>query len=457
MRYIAIVLGVFMVILSVTAYFLNFRSVPTGFYTDAASNVLNALCLAQTGGDEYGNPWPVAIRAFDDWRPPMLVYLFAAVSYFQPLDLFGARFVSMVLGLVGSTVIVAYLFFSKRLPRARYALVYFALFSMLLLSSWVMVVHRMPVEFVLVLVTVTPMFGLSWKLIERPDSVPLGLLVGFFVGIMPYAYYGTKPLFATQLMLLAWFCYERGEGKRIFFTKCGVWIAALTAFLIAFPAVWDVLGAQKSTARFHSVGNPRVLQWFVVFFKHLDLRMFFFTGDHNLRHHTQLLGVLNLVFLPAYVMGIVRGFQLAIKVRVRYWQYVLAFFFISFLPVSLTNEGIPHSLRTLACLPALVTICFLGYAELERRLGERCGTFRQKLILGGVLGLGLFLSYANVREFQHKVPQRDSNWWTFIPPMQLPHAAVSPQDHQAKTIDERLERVIRGDYRYCGLGSVRPK
>jgi hypothetical protein len=459
-RQLKTALGFSLVIGAIAAYFFNHRQVPSGFYTDAAANVLNALCIAKTGADEYGNFWPVAIRAFDDWRPPLLVYLFSVVSLFHPVDLYAARLISMVLGLLGCCFMVAYLRLSSELPRARYSVVYSAFFAFALTSSWVMVVHRMPVEFVLVLVTVAPMFVLSWRLIKQPTHWKLGIVVGISIGMLPYAYYGTKPLFVTQLALLACFSFERTNWRTLLKEKKGVLVAAGIALLFALPAVLDLLGAQNTAARFHSVGNMRVPQWFVVFFKHQDLRLFFFTGDANLRHHTRFLGVLNLVFLPFYLVGLYQAFRRAVSKRVRYWQYVLAFYFIAFLPVSLTNEGIPHSLRTLCCLPALLTICFLGYCEIELWLWERASRMQTRAALASWLVVGIALAFANIRTFQIEVPKYDRTWWTFVPPLQIPKNPAPYRDHRAETVDERLERVLQGDYAYCGafgVTSVNPR
>ena len=80
------------------AYFASWDTVPGGYSVDAPSNVLNALCIRHTGGDEYGRTLPTSIRAFDDYRPPLLIYVLALSSYLHPLTVKSARFLSMGLG-----------------------------------------------------------------------------------------------------------------------------------------------------------------------------------------------------------------------------------------------------------------------------------------------------------------------------------------------------------------------
>ena len=64
--------GIAVIVLGTMAYFASWDTVPGGYSVDAPSNVLNALCIRHTGGDEYGRTLPTSIRAFDDYRPPLL-------------------------------------------------------------------------------------------------------------------------------------------------------------------------------------------------------------------------------------------------------------------------------------------------------------------------------------------------------------------------------------------------
>lgn len=64
--------GIAVIVLGTMAYFDSWDTVPGGYSVDAPSNVLNALCIRHTGGDEYGRTLPTSIRAFDDYRPPLL-------------------------------------------------------------------------------------------------------------------------------------------------------------------------------------------------------------------------------------------------------------------------------------------------------------------------------------------------------------------------------------------------
>ena len=125
------------------AYFASWDMVPGGYSVDAPSNVLNALCIRHTGGDEYGRTLPTSIRAFDDYRPPLPIYVLALSSYLHPLTVKSARFLSMGLGWAA---LRAFLLLRSHfpLPQIRWALFYPLLFTFLLCAPWILVPDRMP-------------------------------------------------------------------------------------------------------------------------------------------------------------------------------------------------------------------------------------------------------------------------------------------------------------------------
>jgi hypothetical protein len=79
---------------------------------------------------------PTTIRAFDDYRPPLLIYLFSIGNFLPPLTVASARLMSMVLGwgALFSFLIV----YIKRfpLPVIHWPIFYPLLFVLVLCSSW---------------------------------------------------------------------------------------------------------------------------------------------------------------------------------------------------------------------------------------------------------------------------------------------------------------------------------
>ena len=54
---------------------VGLNSSPASINWDEASLGYNAYSLLKTGKDEYGNPWPVALRSFNDYKPALYSYL----------------------------------------------------------------------------------------------------------------------------------------------------------------------------------------------------------------------------------------------------------------------------------------------------------------------------------------------------------------------------------------------
>ena len=53
------------------------EKVPYGLYIDEAGISVNASSILKTGKDEYGTPYPLYFRSFDDYKTPGFVYLTA--------------------------------------------------------------------------------------------------------------------------------------------------------------------------------------------------------------------------------------------------------------------------------------------------------------------------------------------------------------------------------------------
>ncbi len=452
--------------LATASYFRSPRTIPSGYSYDAPSNMLNAACLATTGCDEYGRYLPWAMRAFDDWRPPLLIYIFAAVDKFHVADLFLGRVITMILGFIGCLIIMLGIYSSPRL-KEKDPLLLASFLSFLLLSSWIMVPHRLPLEFGIVVITVAPMMFLCWRLIEKPNSLGLGLGTGISIGLMMYAYFGTKPLFFSQVGLVVGFsilkALQRQSGQSISLLKKirrlrildfqGVGLALGVALLMALPTLLDMFGPQITMARLHTT-NPEGVKLATVlenFWRHIDLKMFFFSGDSNLRHHTQYKGELNQVFLPLYLVGLVCALRETFLKRDLFWGYILVFFLVSIIPASITNEGIPHSLRTLTCVPPLMVICYLGLDRIAQFLRRRASILVPVALLAFIVW-GAREARENVRVYQHDLPQIDQNHWTLHYPYTPPEPKPAYTDHGAGTINERYFRVVEmGDYGYCEL------
>jgi len=79
---------------------------PPSLDWDEASLGYNAYSLFTTGKDEYGNPWPLSIRSFNDYKPPLYTYLTILPVALTGLNEFSTRFISALFGSL--SVVIGY-------------------------------------------------------------------------------------------------------------------------------------------------------------------------------------------------------------------------------------------------------------------------------------------------------------------------------------------------------------
>jgi len=85
----------------VLAFILRFYKlgeIPLSLDWDENSNAYNAYSILKTGRDEYGNFLPITNRSFDDYKPPLYMYLNVVTVAIFGLTPFAARLPSAFFG-----------------------------------------------------------------------------------------------------------------------------------------------------------------------------------------------------------------------------------------------------------------------------------------------------------------------------------------------------------------------
>lgn len=73
---------------------------PSGFNADEAALGYNAYSLIETGKDEHGESWPLVFRSFDDYKPPLYVYLTIPFVKIFGLNVYSVRLPSAIAGIL---------------------------------------------------------------------------------------------------------------------------------------------------------------------------------------------------------------------------------------------------------------------------------------------------------------------------------------------------------------------
>lgn len=90
----------FIILLAIFFRVYALDSVPPSSSLDEVSIGYNAFSIIQTGKDEFSNVLPFLLRAYDDWRPGLYVYLVIPFLTFLDVSTVAVRMPSVILSLV---------------------------------------------------------------------------------------------------------------------------------------------------------------------------------------------------------------------------------------------------------------------------------------------------------------------------------------------------------------------
>src|SRR3989338_6504816 len=102
------------IFLAVFLRLYNLSNVPPSVSLDEVSIGYNAFSILKTGADEYGVNFPLLLRAYDNWRPALYVYLVIPFVKIFGLNVVSVRLPSVILSVL--TVVATY-FLVKELLR----------------------------------------------------------------------------------------------------------------------------------------------------------------------------------------------------------------------------------------------------------------------------------------------------------------------------------------------------
>lgn len=96
--------------------FFNLSGVPPQPTVDEVSIGYNAYSILKTGGDEYGTKFPILLRAYDDYRPALYVYLVIPFVALFDLSILAVRLPSVILSTLS---VIAVYFLMRELFRSK--------------------------------------------------------------------------------------------------------------------------------------------------------------------------------------------------------------------------------------------------------------------------------------------------------------------------------------------------
>lgn len=357
---------VFLIILLTAVFFRTYQldSIPSGLYPDEAMNGNDALQALETappvGGFKVYYP-------NNNGREGLYNNLTALVFKAFGANIVTLKLVAILAGILG--VIALYL-----LGKELFSWQIGALSSFLMaISFWHVNFSRIAFRAILAPMLATYALYFFWKGLRGKHLLNF-LLAGIFIGLGFYTYiaFRVTPLFIGLGFWAYWHFIKKDFASAEYaharrYLVRGLVLLMVTMMVTALPIgiyYWqnpgDFLGRTSQISVFSDIHALKTLGLNVV----QTMGMFNFTGDHNWRHNLPGQPTLFWPIGVLFLMGFLRSLIKLFKYRKNHGHFstipviLLAWFFIGLLPVVLSNEGLPHALRSILVAP--VVFLFAG-------------------------------------------------------------------------------------------------
>lgn len=388
------------VLLSFCLRFYKVTEDPTALNWDETSIAYNAYSILETGKDEWSRPFPIHFKSYGEYKLPIQIYLSIPGIYFFGLNELGVRITPVIYGSL--TVLIMFFLGSALFESALAGLV--AAF-LLAISPWH--IHLTRASFESSLATFWVVLGV-WFLVKGFKRQ-----IWFVFSMIPFALsvftYNSARIFTPMFLFIILLIYR----KKLLESKKIILISMITFTILLIPLAPFLFSGERS-ARYKLVsitddpgliprinenrGNsklpqplPRIIHnkvTYVSFYftknylAHFTPNFLFISGAPHKQHHVQNIGELYWFQVPFLFAGLFALFYL----RNKFKGLLLAWVLLAIIPVAVTQDSIPHALRTLIAAPFYQLICALGFIFSLRWIKKK-----SKLIEISA-GLVLFLS-----------------------------------------------------------------
>lgn len=372
----------FIVALGVFLRFYQLGLNPPSLTWDEASLGYNAYSVYKTGADEYGVKFPLSIRSFDDYKPPLYVYLtipFVAVFGLNELA------VRLPAALIGIAAICTIYFLVKEIllnwdkNKSKWIALLSAFF--LAISPWHLQFSRAAFEGNVGMFFLILSLFLFFKAFKN-KYLYIFFAISFVASI--YSYHSFRLINLILLIVLFFLFY-----KKLILQKILVSISVITIFALSFPVYKDFISSSGTGSRLSMVtifSEPSILAKsaknveiakkkhdllgeiinnrrlivlpFIIkgYFDHLNFDFLFLHGDQGVQHHAYNMGMLYLWDFPFIVVGV----TFLLKKIDRRILLLFLLFFVAPLPSAITT-GTPHPVRAIAMIPAFQIFSSVGF------------------------------------------------------------------------------------------------
>jgi 4-amino-4-deoxy-L-arabinose transferase-like glycosyltransferase len=406
-------------------------TVPAGLHADETAYGYNAYSLLLTGKDEYGEPFPLVLKSFGEYKPALYAYLIIPALTIFDLTSFSVRLPSALFGVL--SVILLYFLVNKLLKNQPIAL----LASFLLaISPWHLNLSRTTSE---VVVSVCFMLLLVYALSFVKEKFSIWWIsIAIISGVFAIGSYTASRFFVVLISVLFTLFSLKFSHKKvrvnvqllflcILFIGMGLFLSVLDRAnrfnqisIFANPETKLVLEEQIREDQFTPPLFTRAFHNKIVNYTrtaltnydtYFSLDYLFLSGGKPPRMVIPESGLFYLWQLPFLLIGL----YVIVRKRTSVGLFLLSWWLILLLPAAVTFDEIPNVYRSLIILPPVLIIIALGVYELfaYRVLTRTAQTVL--LLLVCLIGLWEFAYYQHQLYKHQKVHQPWSRAYAYQP------------------------------------------
>jgi 4-amino-4-deoxy-L-arabinose transferase-like glycosyltransferase len=393
------------------AFFLRFykvTEVPPSLNWDEVSIGYNAYSILETGRDEWGEFLPVHFKSYGEYKLPAQIYASIPAIALFGLNDFSVRITPVIYG----TLTVLFLYFlTFALFKRKSAALAAAFF--LSISPWHIQLTRGSFESSFA--TMWIVLGI-WFLVKGFQSRKW-----FLISMIPFAIavytYNTARIFVPLFLFTSFLLFAKDFWK----FKKTIIVSMILFFVLMIPFIQFVLGG-GGNARYKLVSItddpgliPRIeerrnnsslpgplpqlihnrVSYIGFYFgrnylSHFSPQFLFLNGAPHKQHHVQGVGELYLIQAPLLLVGLYALFRF--KNRFRYM--LIAWPLLTLIPVSITQDSMPHALRTLIMNPFFQILSGYGLMTILDFL-KKINFSHAKYLFQATVGFGIMVLGVN--------------------------------------------------------------
>lgn len=354
----------------ILAFFLRvvlIDSYPPHLNWDEVSHGYNAFSILTSGQDEWGNSLPTIFRAYGDYKLPVYIYLTVLSEAIFGVNEFAVRLPSALAG--AGTVVFSFLLVEKLFKNRRAALTTSFLVA---IEPWTLFLSRVAVEANVALFLIVAGTYFFLEGLKNRNVIILSLIM---FGLSVWTYNSARiftPLFVVSLVLV----YRKNILKSF---RPGVLILPIVVFLVFIAPMFIQLINPLGQARYgwvrildegaiakieelrnnspYSPNTTKILynrplyfvsQFSSNYISHFSPKFLFIEGGSNYQFNIPGKGILHIVGLPFFYLGILLSVNKARKNK--NFRLLIVWMLLAPVASSLTREA-PHTLRNIVFLP----------------------------------------------------------------------------------------------------------